>query len=254
MENEDRWALHDLEIKGKPFINVRTPDTAQQFPIGSIWRNRGKTFLYSHAGAAALVVGDLIQSAAFGGSAATIQHDLTPSAAAIGAVEVSVTTDTDAVTINQFGGGEFAITDGDAAAAMGDMYEILSHPAGAAGAIVFTLTEALVRAITTNSRISIIKNIYEDVIQAPVTTPTGVVVGIAVSPVAIAGYGWLQTYGISNVLVKTALTAGTNVLRDVIAAGSVCVDDGALATEKVGYTGWVGDTTDSGFVFLTIRA
>ncbi|GAH37092.1 unnamed protein product, partial [marine sediment metagenome] len=149
MENEDRWALHDLEIKGKPFINVRIADTVQQFPIGSIWRNRGKTFVYCHAGAAALVVGDLIQSTAFGGSASAIQTDLTPSAAAIGAKEVSVTTVTDAVTKNQFGGGDFAITDGDAAAAMGDMYEILSHPAGAAGAIVFTLTEPLQREITT---------------------------------------------------------------------------------------------------------
>lgn len=254
MDNEARWALHDLEIKGKPFIDVRTPDTAQQFPIGSIWRNRGKTFVYCHAGGGALVVGDLIQSAAFGGSASVIQHDLTPSATAAGQVEVSVTTVTDAVTKNQFGGGEFAVTDGDAANAMGDIYEILSHPAGAAGAIVFTLCEPLVRGITTSSRISIIKNIYEDVIQAPVTTPSGVVVGVAVSPIAIAGYGWLQTYGISNVLVKIATTAGTNVIRDLSCAGSVCVDDGAKVTERVGYTGWVTDTTDSGFVFLTIRA
>jgi len=253
MENQERWDQHSLEIVGKPHVNFRTPDTVQQFPIGSIFRFRGKTYIYCHNGAAALVVGDVIQSAAFGGSAATIQHDLTPSAADIGAVEVSVTTSTDAVTKNQFGGGEFGITDGDAANAMGDIYEILSHPAGAAGAIVFTLTEALVRAVTTSSRISIIKNIYEDVIQAPVTTPSGMAVGVACSPIAIDGYGFLQTYGMANVLNLTALTAGTNVRRDVAAAGSAGIQ-GTLATEVVGNTGWVTDTGDSGFVFLTIRA
>jgi len=253
MDNEERWALHDLEIVGKPFINVRIPDTVQQFPLGSIWRNRGKTFVYAHAGAAALVVGDVIQSAAFGGSVSVIQHDLTPSATAKGLVEASVTTVTDTVTKNQFGGGEFGITDGDAAAAMGDTYEILSHPAGAAGAIVFTLCEPLQRALLTSSRISILKNIYEDVIQAPITTPSGLVVGVAVSPIAIAGYGFLQTYGMANVLNLTALTAGTNVRRDVAAAGSAGIQ-GTLATEVIGNTGWVTDTTDSGFVFLTIRA
>lgn len=253
MDNEARWALHNLDVVGRPHVNLRVADTVQQFAIGSIYRFRGKTYVYVHAGAAPLVVGDVIQSAALGGSASAIQHDLTPSATAKDQDKVSVTTVTDAVTKNQFGGGEFAITDGDAANAMGDIYEILSHPAGAAGAIVFTLTEALVRAITTTSRISIIKNIYEDVIQAPVTTPSGIVVGVACSIIGIAGYGWLQTYGIANVLNKTALTAGTNVRRDVAAAGSAGIQ-GTLATEVIGNTGWVTDTTDSGFVFLTIRA
>lgn len=255
--------IYNMDIAGKPKLDIFEYSAVQQFPLGTRYNRKGRVFHYAKAGAAALVAGDLIQSAANGGTT-TYQHDLTPSAAAKGASEVSVTTVTDTLTKNQFAGGYLAVTDGDAAAAMGDMYEIKSHPAGAAGAIVFTLEEPLKRAITTASRITIIKNLYDGVIQAPASTPSGVIVGVAPAPITAAYYGWLQTWGIANVLVKTALTAGMSVLRDVGAAGSVCpqvpVTDTAgtsgggpsIANEVVGICGWVGTTLNSGLVFLTI--
>lgn len=242
---------YNMDIKGKPNLDIFEYGTTQQFPLGTRYDRKGRIFHYCKAGLAALVAGNLIQSAVNGGST-TYQHDLTPSATAIGQDTVSVTTVTDTLTKDQFAGGYFAITDGDAAAGMGDMYEIKSHPAGAAGAIVFTLTEPLRRAITAASRITIIKNLYDAVIQAPITTPTGVIVGVAPAPIPISNYGWLQTWGIANVLILTATTMGTSVIRDVIAAGSAGIFDGALATEPIGYAGWVTDTTDSGLVYLRI--
>ena len=211
----------------------------------------GRAFRYARAGAAALAAGELQQSAVAGGTT-TYQNDLTPSAAAAGATIVSVTTVTDAITANTFAGGYLAVTDGGASIGQGEMYKIVSHTGGAAGALLFTLDRGLTTAWTTSSRITIIRNPYDLVVQAVVTTPTGMALGVPTIPVSINYYCWLQTWGIANCLVKTALTAGTNVIRDVAAAGSVGIDNGILAEAVVGHTGWVTATTDSGFVFLTI--
>ena len=240
-------------LTGVPAQGIYDISAVKNFPLGTRYSKNGRTYRYAKAGSVALVAGNLLQSALYGGSVGTYQHDLTPSAAALGAKEVSVTTVTDTLTKDLFADGILAVTDGGAAAAMGSLYDILSHPAGAAGAIVFTLKDALAKAITTSSRITIIKNIYDGAIQAPVTTPTGLAIGVAPVAVTAAYYFWLQTWGIANVLVKTALTMGTNVLRDVAAAGSAGVDNGILANETIGQTGWVTDTTDSGLVFLTIN-
>ena len=224
----------------------------QKHMVGSkLELSDGRVFRYARAGAAALVAGDLLQSAVNGGTA-TYQNDLTPSAAAVGATAISVTTVTDAITANEFTDGYLAITDGGAAAGQGGLYKITTHEGGAAGALIFNIDRPLLVAVTTSSRITIIKDPYMDVIQAPATTPTGMCVGVPAIAVTATYYCWVQTWGIANPLVKTALTAGTNVLRDVVAAGSVAVDDGALTNEKVGITGWVGATTDNGLVSLTI--
>jgi len=193
----------------------------------------------------------LSQSAAEGGTT-TYQHDLTPVAAAIGATQVTITTVTDTIAANLFAGGTLIISDGGASIGQGEKYRIVSHTGGAAGALIFTLDRGLSTAWTTSSRITICTNLYKAVIQAPVTTPTGMIVGVPTIAVTSEYYHWQQTWGLANVLNKTALTAGTNVLRDVTAAGSCAVDDGILTNEAIGYSGWVTDTTDSGLVFLQI--
>lgn len=240
-------------LTGEPNQGIYDISAVKNFPLGTRYQKNGRTYHYARAGAVALVAGDLLQSALYGGSVGTYQHDLTPSATAVGSKTVSVTTVTDTLTKDLFADGLFAVTDGDAAAAMGSLYDIESHPAGAAGAIVFTLKETLKVAITTSSRITLLKNIYDGALQAPVTTATGLIIGVAPVAVTAAYYFWCQTWGVANVLVKTALTAGTSVIRDVAAAGSAGVFDGAKVTEPIGITGWVTDTTDSGLVFLTLN-
>lgn len=240
------------DLKGIPAQGILDMSATQKYPLGTRYaKNDGRVFRYALAGVAALIAGDLIQSAILGGALTTVQHDLTPAAAAAGAYTVTVTVDTTDQAKDLYKNGWMAVTDGDAANAMGDLYLIKSHPASST-TVVLTLYEPLKRAITTSSRISLLTNIYKSVVQAPVTTPTGMIVGVAPTVVTAANYFWLQTWGIANVLVKTALTMGTNVLRDVIAAGSVAVDDGALTNEKVGIAGLVGDTTDSCFVYLML--
>lgn len=226
---------------------------AQKHELGARYvLEDGRVFRYSRAGASALVAGEVQQSAAFGGSVATVQHDLTPSAAAVGARRVSFTSVTDAITINQFARGYLAVSDGGAAIGQGEMYGIVGNAAGAAGALVFELDRGLTTVWTSSTRVSIMTNPYNLVIQAPATTPTGLVVGVAMLPVSINYYCWLQTWGMANVLIATATTMGSSVILDLGAAGSAGVTAGSESEAVIGIAGIVSDTGDSGFIFLQI--
>lgn len=227
---------------------------SQKYALGCRWAlDDGRTYHYAKAGAAALVAGDLIQSPTLGGSSATVQTDLTPTAAAVGVQDVTVTLSTDAATLNQYADGWCAVSDGSAAQGFGNMYKIKGNDVGGAGSTcVLHLERGLTVAWTSSTRVSIMTNPYNLVIQAPITTPTGLIMGVPNIAVDINYYCWLQTWGMCNVLVKTALTMGTNVLQDTITAGSVCVDDGAIVNTVVGRAGLVVATTDCGMVYLTL--
>jgi len=240
------------DVKGIPEQDYLDISSTKQFPLGTRYRRYcGRTFHYAQAAAVALVSGNLIQTATLGGATTTVQHDLTPAACAAGTYTVTAAIDTTEQPANTYQDGWMAVTDGDAANAMGDLYLVKSHPLSATN-IILTLYDPLKRAITTSSRISLMTNQYKAVIQAPVTTPTGFACGVCPTVVTASYYFWLQTWGMCNVLDYTATTMGTNVLRDVTAAGSVGVDNGVLATEQIGFAGIVTDTTDSGLVYLMI--
>lgn len=238
----------------EPKQNFFEVSATQNYEIGSrMVLPDGRAYRYAKAGAAALAAGEMQSSAAFGGSSATVQADLTPSAAAIGDTVVSFTTVTDAVTLNQFRGGFLAVSDGGAAIGQGEMYKIAGNAAGAAGAIKFTLERPLTTAWTTSTRVSIMAEPYTSIVQSPVTTAIGMPVGVPTVAVPIGNYCWIQTWGMACCLVKLAMNSfAANVLVDLTAAGSVGIDDGALINAKVGMTGLATATTDSGLIYLTI--
>jgi len=239
------------DLQGVPTQGILDMSAVQNYPLGTRFaKYDGRVFRYAKAGGT-LVAGNLIQSATLGGATTTVQHDLTPAAAAAGTYAVTAAIKTTEQPADTFKDGWMAVTDGDAANAMGDLYLIKSHPLSATN-IILTLHEPLKRAITTDSRISLLGNIYKDVIQAPKTTASGLAVGVCPTVVTDDYYFWLQTWGIANVLAKTALVAGQNVQRDVVEAGSVGKVVVTLWAENIGMSGWATDTTDSGFVFLTI--
>jgi hypothetical protein len=186
--------------------------------------------------AVALVCGDLVQSATLGGALTTLQHGLAVPApgGVLGAYTLPVTSLTTAQPKDQFKDGFVAVTDGDAAGSMGDMYQIKGHAAqAAAGLLTLDLYKPLKRAVTAGAA-------KADVLVCPTV-------------VTAAYYCWLQTWGLCNTLVKTALTAGNRLQRDVAAAGSVGKTANTILTEIVGMAGWIVATTDSGIVYLTIR-
>lgn len=197
---------------GQPvFVSSATPVT--------IPGDRGRTvdgreFVYCQAGAGgALVAGNIIQSAA----ELTNHDNLTPTAAAIGSLTITATLGNTAVTENQYAGGTIAI---DTTPGLGYTYLITSHPAAdASAACTFTIARpGVIVALTTDSRVTLCPNPWKGVIQAPATTLTGAIVGVAPYVIAASEYGWLQTKG-----PCATLSAGT------IAVGAVMVSPSGTA-------------------------
>jgi len=223
--------------------------TAPIHSVGTqVMTSDGRKFRYVQAGASALVRGNMIQA-----PAQITNHDqLTPSAAAIGATQVSVTLGSTAVTANQYADGWICI---DTTPGLGQLLKIQSHPAAdASAAVVLTLYEvdALQVALTSSSRVTLVPNPYKSVIQTPVTTLTGAVLGSAIYPIAASEYGWIQTGGPAAVLVAGTPGVGLAVVVPGTAAGCVVVDGAAAATQVVGtmmVTGVDGKVLP---VFLTI--
>lgn len=190
----------------------------------------GRRYRYAKAGAAALVVGNMIQAKAQN----TDLDQLTPAAAAIGATQITVTLGSAGLTANQLANG-YAII--DTTPGLGYTYKIKSHPAANSSAtVVLTLydEDAIQVALTTDSRVSLIANPYDGVIQTPVTTLTGACVGACIYPIAIGEYGWIQTGGVAGVLIAGTPAVGAAVGVPGAAAGAVTVDPADAAIQIVG--------------------
>jgi hypothetical protein len=122
----------------------------------------------------------------------------TTSGAAIGASTISITC-ASTVAAGFYNQGYLMVASG---AGQGLTYQINNHAAvstGATGAFKLYDDDALAVAITTTSTISLLANKYANVIQAPVTTATGVVVGVASYAIGATQFGWVQTWGVCAV-------------------------------------------------------
>jgi hypothetical protein len=215
-----------------PAGNVLEWGTTQLHPLGTRFQTRdGRTFRYVKAGASALVVGNVIQAPA----QITTHDQLTPAAAAIGASQIVPTLDaTNAVVENQYAEGWAVI---DTTPGLGYAYPIASHLAAAASAAVTLNLHADAKvqvALTTDSRVTLVPNPFKGVIQSPVTTLTGAVVGVAVAPIAASNFGWIQVSGPGAVLIAGTPGVGLAVVVPATAAGAVVVDGAAAATKVIG--------------------
>jgi hypothetical protein len=189
----------------------------------------GRVFRYCLAGASNLVVGNVIQASAQD----TAHQQLTPAAAAIGATSFTATLGASAAAANLYAAGWAII---DTTPGLGYAYQIKDHLAVASsGVITLNLQKdnPIQVALTTSSRVSLQRNPYAGVIQAP-TTLTGAVVGVAVYPITAAQFGWIQTHGPGAVLIAGTPGVGLAVVVPGSAAGAVVIDGAASATKVVG--------------------
>ena len=206
----------------------------------------GRKFRYVKAGASALVVGNTIQ-----GPAEIADHyGMAPTATAIGATSVTVTPGATAGAANLYSGGWLMV---DTTPGLGYAYPVDSHLAiTASTAFVVNLALPIEVALTTSSRVTLVSNPYKNVIQAPVTTLTGVVVGVAVYPIAAGEYGWVQTGGPACVLNKGTTGPGLAVVVPGTVAGGVVIDGAASATPVIGMMMVTGVDAKALPILLTI--
>jgi hypothetical protein len=208
----------------------------------------GRKFRWAKAGGSALVVGNMLQSPA----ADTDHDDIAVRATAAGSTNLLITTGSGsgALDANEYAGGLAII---DTTPGLGYAYKISSHAAIAAstdGTIV--LEEPIQVALTTSSKVTLIKNPYDGVIQTPVTTLTGSAVGACVYPIAAGEWGWIQTGGTAAVLVAGTPIVGSAVVVPGTAAGCVVADGAAAATQVVGSMRIVGRDGKVSPVYLTL--
>jgi len=198
----------------------------------------GRVFRYAKAGAT-LVKGNWLQSPA----QITAHQGLTPVAAAIGATQVTVALGATAVTAGQYAGGWAIVT---VTPDLGGIYSIVGHPAAdLSTSVVLTLSDPLAVAWTTSTRVDLIPNPFNGVIQSPVTTLTAAPAGVAPSIITSGEYGWIQTGGIGAALTAGSTAVGEAVVLPGSTAGACVVDPANAATPIVGImmeTGAAGET------------
>lgn len=209
----------------------------------TIFTNDGRAFRYCLAGGTTLVSGKLQQASA---EDTTNYQNLTPAAAAIGDISITISTST-TVTANALVGGTVSIT---TSTGLGKIYRIKANTAtSAAAGLVITLDDAIQVALTTSSRIDVIPNPYSGVIVNP-TTASSTPVGVAVAPITNAQYGWLQVAGHAVCLADGTVTVGTTLVASNGTAGAVEAFAGVQAVVGLAITGIA--TTEYGTIKLML--
>lgn len=210
------------------------------YPLGTQFACRdGRKFRYASVGATTLVVGNTIQGAlqlstdvGQSATASTTVNPFTGSIAtnALGRSDLAFTHGAATVIANFFAEGfiTVSVTPGG-----GDTYKIVAHPAFASGAntpadlVNLWPGHKLRRALTdTTSKVDLIQHPYSRVIQTPATLPTGLVCGVAITPLTGAtgrgNFGFLQTRGPCGVLTdNTTVVIGQPAIASTVTAGAV---------------------------------
>lgn len=232
----------DVLINPQDLYDVSGGNTNDGTNLGGLaTTGDGRYFRWALAGAVALVPGKLQQNSA----EVTGNQNLAVAAAAIGATQV-VTTSTVTVTANQLAGGYVMVTTSTGA---GYQYQIGSHAAVTSAALTLNLVDPIIVALDTNSRVDLDPSPYMSIIVSP-TTATGFSVGVAVAATPAAGYGWIQTRGVANVLADGTVVVGTSVCASNGTAGAVEATAGVQGLVGTAMTGIA--TTEYGSINLNI--
>ena len=229
----------------------------------------GREVVLATNGASALVTGNLLQSEA----EVTAFHKLAmtvPTAypASIGKNQIYVTNGATVLNVNQFQGGYASVTAGTG---IGQSFKIASHQAAANGAaFVVTIEETIQVTLDATSKITLMQNPYENVIQTPITTATGAPCGVSLYPVsastagvyngttgklttaAIKQFCFIGVRGMFNVLVDNSVTnVGYPIGCSKVTAGTVGVAT-LTTTPQIGVSAQTLTSAECGMVFISL--
>lgn len=186
----------------------------------------GRKFRFVKVGAVALVVGNAIQS-----RVEDVDHDnIAVRATAAGALDLLITTGASggALDANEYAQGLAVI---DTTPGLGYAYQISNHDAISAstnGSLRLMASDPIQVALTTSSKVTLIANPYDGVIQHPVTTASGICVGGAIYPIAAGSYGWIQSGGLGAALIAGTPAVGQPVTSVGAVAGALTVHSAEL--------------------------
>jgi len=225
--------------------DAREVSTTQNLPLGSkAVTPDGRVFRYARIGASNVVAGNLLVNA----DLVANHTNRTCVAAAIGATKVSVNIGATAATANQYKDGYLVIND---AAGEGIAYKIVGHPAHAgSGALVVTLGEPVMVALTSSSEATLKLNPWADVVISA-TDQADMPVGVPNVNIPATNYGWLQTGGECAVWADEAVAKGLALTIGTGVAGQVEALD-AAGEFQIGVASEALVDTENRAAFLTI--
>lgn len=235
---------------GDLYTTTPTPGLGMQ--IGQLFADGtgGKLFRYNLNGAVASVVGNLMQDAAQD----TQFENMAVLATTIGSAFINVTNGTTTVVpADYIGGSIFTYTAGTIA--IGDEYTItgVSGTLTTGGALQVYLDAPLRASMTTSAKVVMKKSPWADTIQFPVTTQTGMPVGVTIFPEAIANYGFIQTHGVAAALSDNSTFAVGSMLSPSLAvAGAVGVNVAGTTHGTIGWARMAAASAHAISVFLMI--
>lgn len=217
-------------------------------PLGTpVETINGRMYRWCKAGASDLVAGNVIQSSAI----VALHLANTPPVVAIGATSFSYTPGSTAAAANLYAEGYLQV---DTTPGNGYTYGISGHAAITAST-AFTLNlfaqDPIQVALTASSRVGLVANPYQSVIQAPATTATGSVVGVATYIITAAFNGWIQTVGPCSVLQSDTTAVGLSV-GFPSGTGGATVASAAATTTIIGQMMQTAVSGKNNFVFLRI--
>ncbi len=206
----------------------------------------GRKFRWAYA-TTLTVAGDCYGSA---GQDAQFQSMANNAVVAIGGTSIAVTNGTTTVAANDFDEGYLLIS---SSVGIGQSSQIVSHDTGASGAtITYKIADPLAVALSTASKVTVIKNPFDDIIIQAVT-PVAPAVGICQFAIPALKAGWVQTGGPAAALWDASVAAvdTLGVAGSTTTAGAVRV--AAAATEYIGVSMQVVPVSAYvGPIFLTI--
>lgn len=233
------------------FKDLYEAGATQLYPLGQkLVTPDGSIFRYSLMGATVGVANKFYQSAAD-----TVGHQSQAATVALAVSDTTITfrPTTNGLAVNELAGGTVLVEETDD---LGHIYPVKSNTVASADAdSVLTLADGVTVqvavAVAALNVLTVKKNPWRDVILSIVTTPTATPAGIPRVIIAIAGFGWLQTRGISSCLVVDTWVLGEPLVQGKSVAGALGIST-AATDAQVALVSEVAPAGDFGHVFLTI--
>jgi hypothetical protein len=223
-------------IISAPDLYSATASPGEGLSIGELfWDGKtGKAFRYALAGET-LVKGNLVQAMVQN----TSYENMAVSVAGVkGDMFLNVTNGNATITQLEYSGGSLSIYTAGTIAIC-DEYTIvgLSGTLTTGGAMKVYLDRPLRAAVTTSAKVNMKKSPWSGVIQAPATTATEMICGVAIYEITSAYYGWVQTHGPCSVLSDNGTFAvGSQIGGPLTVAGAAGVYAAGTGAQQVGVT------------------
>lgn len=189
-------------------------------------------YAYSQAGASNLAAGKVNVTPAKVANNTNLAVDAA-SNLAVGSTIITVDLGGTAVTQNQYADGYLVVNDGTG---VGQEYQIVGNSAQASttGAVTVQLTDGLVTAIDSTSKISLMPNAYSNTIVAPGSSASFVANGVSQVAVTATFYYWSKIRGMASVLSDGIIAKGVGAVLSASVAGAATTEATGTLTQRVG--------------------